>query len=106
PSDLRWIVQWKGIYADAFSQHEKKGRYPSHKTEELKMALHDVSFLSSHLIGSDEYIRAVDEYLDGVGSSPKSAVDNVDEDESHATAVRAVDVVDEHVDECLDTVGN
>ncbi|XP_057834984.2 probable 2' cyclic ADP-D-ribose synthase BdTIR [Cryptomeria japonica] len=26
PSDLRWVAQGKGIYTDAFSQHEKKGR--------------------------------------------------------------------------------
>ncbi|GLJ34162.1 hypothetical protein SUGI_0686790 [Cryptomeria japonica] len=50
PSDLRWITQEKGIYADAFSQHEKKGRYTPEKLQEWMKALHDVSFLEGHKI--------------------------------------------------------
>ncbi|XP_057835008.2 disease resistance protein Roq1-like [Cryptomeria japonica] len=50
PSDLRWITQGKGIYADAFSQHEKKGRYTPEKLQEWMKALHDVSFLEAHKI--------------------------------------------------------
>ncbi|GLJ34204.1 hypothetical protein SUGI_0687490 [Cryptomeria japonica] len=53
PSDARWVIQGKGIYADAFSQHEKKGRFSSEKIEEWKRALHDVSFLSGHIVNED-----------------------------------------------------
>ncbi|KAH9307703.1 hypothetical protein KI387_035614, partial [Taxus chinensis] len=44
PCDLRWVDQGKGIYADAFIQHEKQGRYTFQKLQEWKMALQTVSF--------------------------------------------------------------
>ncbi|KAH9289390.1 hypothetical protein KI387_033507 [Taxus chinensis] len=42
PTDLRWVAQGKGIYADAFSDHENKDRYSLQNLEEWKMALHTV----------------------------------------------------------------
>ncbi|XP_059073886.1 toll/interleukin-1 receptor-like protein [Cryptomeria japonica] len=53
PSDAQWVIQGKGIYADAFSEHEKKGRFGSEKIEEWKRALHDISFLSGHVVNDD-----------------------------------------------------
>ncbi|KAH9289179.1 hypothetical protein KI387_033296 [Taxus chinensis] len=46
PSDLRWAGEGRGIYAEAFSQHENKRRYESDKLQEWKMALFHVSFHS------------------------------------------------------------
>ncbi|GLJ34187.1 hypothetical protein SUGI_0687110 [Cryptomeria japonica] len=53
PFDLRWIAQGKGSYVDAFSKHEKKGRYTPQKLQEWMKALQDVSFLSGYLINDD-----------------------------------------------------
>ncbi|KAH9288998.1 hypothetical protein KI387_033115, partial [Taxus chinensis] len=54
PADLRWVVQGNGIYADAFSEHEKKGRCSLRNLEEWKMALHTVSFHMGYTLNSDE----------------------------------------------------
>ncbi|KAH9289157.1 hypothetical protein KI387_033274, partial [Taxus chinensis] len=48
PSDLRLIDQGKGIYADAFSEHEQKGRYGPEKLREWKEALGAISFHSGY----------------------------------------------------------
>ncbi|KAH9292157.1 hypothetical protein KI387_042656 [Taxus chinensis] len=53
PSDLRWVDQGKGIYADAFNHHEKQGRYTSQKLQEWKMALQTVSFHSGCVINNN-----------------------------------------------------
>ncbi|GLJ34715.1 hypothetical protein SUGI_0698590 [Cryptomeria japonica] len=54
PSDLRWVVSGKGMYSDAFSEHEKKGRYGKDKLEEWKMALHNVSFYNGPIMNNDD----------------------------------------------------
>lgn len=46
PCDLRWVINGKGIYSDAFSKHELKGRYSSEKLHEWKMALNAVSYIA------------------------------------------------------------
>ncbi|GLJ34173.1 hypothetical protein SUGI_0686920 [Cryptomeria japonica] len=43
----------KGVYADAFFQHQEKGRYTSHKLEEWMKALKYVSLLSGYMINDD-----------------------------------------------------
>ncbi|KAH9305934.1 hypothetical protein KI387_010338 [Taxus chinensis] len=53
PCDLRWVGQGKGIYADAFNNHEKQGRYSSQKLQEWKMALQTVSFHSGCVINNN-----------------------------------------------------
>ncbi|KAH9305935.1 hypothetical protein KI387_010339 [Taxus chinensis] len=53
PSDLRWVDQGKGIYADAFNHHEKQGRYISQKLQQWKMALQTVSFHSGCVINNN-----------------------------------------------------
>ncbi|KAH9305880.1 hypothetical protein KI387_010284 [Taxus chinensis] len=53
PSDLRRVDQGKGIYADAFIQHENKGRYTSKKLQEWKMALQIVSSHSGCVINNN-----------------------------------------------------
>ncbi|KAH9288994.1 hypothetical protein KI387_033111 [Taxus chinensis] len=52
PSDLRWTDQ--GIYADAFSEHEKKGKYDPGKLRGWKEALHVISFLSGYEVNKNE----------------------------------------------------
>ncbi|GLJ33298.1 hypothetical protein SUGI_0669980 [Cryptomeria japonica] len=47
PDDVRYA---KGVYADAFSQHEKKGRYASDKLQEWKKALNNVSYNIGHIV--------------------------------------------------------
>ncbi|KAH9288997.1 hypothetical protein KI387_033114 [Taxus chinensis] len=54
PVDLRWVAQGKGIYAEAFSVHEQKGRYSLENLEQWKMALHTVSFHMGYTLNSDE----------------------------------------------------
>eukprot|EP01018_Ginkgo_biloba_P021960 Gb_23826 [translate_table: standard] len=46
PSDLRYLDQKEktGVFADAFREHELKGRYESHRLDEWKQALRTVSF--------------------------------------------------------------
>eukprot|EP01018_Ginkgo_biloba_P032065 Gb_09090 [translate_table: standard] len=66
PSDLRRLE--KGVYADAFMQHEKKNRYESHMLEEWKNALKkvaDYSGLELKKFGGDQ------------GKMLKTIVDNV-----------------------------
>ncbi|GLJ33803.1 hypothetical protein SUGI_0679590 [Cryptomeria japonica] len=53
PNSVRWIKCGKGIYADAFSQHERNKRYTSEKLEAWKMALHTVSFYSGQILRND-----------------------------------------------------
>ncbi|GLJ34082.1 hypothetical protein SUGI_0685170 [Cryptomeria japonica] len=50
PSDLRWVAQGKGIYAPAFSKHQK--RYSQEKLEEWKGALKEVSNLMGYPLNS------------------------------------------------------
>ncbi|GLJ11139.1 hypothetical protein SUGI_0144220 [Cryptomeria japonica] len=54
PSDLRYIEQGKGIYALAFSEHEKKGRYTTEKLDVWKRALCDSSFLYGYAVNNNE----------------------------------------------------
>ncbi|XP_059075569.1 disease resistance protein RPV1 isoform X2 [Cryptomeria japonica] len=54
PFTVRWV---KGIYADAFSEHEKKSsRYSSEKVESWRLALHKASLYTGEIINdqSDE----------------------------------------------------
>ncbi|XP_059073304.1 disease resistance protein RUN1-like [Cryptomeria japonica] len=55
PEDLRHL---KGIYADSFSEYEKKGRYID-KLEEWKKALRDVSFYKGESVNNEEEERRV-----------------------------------------------
>ncbi|XP_057814294.2 disease resistance protein TAO1 isoform X2 [Cryptomeria japonica] len=54
PSDLRWIESGKGKYADAFSEHEKKGRYTPEKLNVWRRALRDSSFISGYTINNNK----------------------------------------------------
>ncbi|GLJ34147.1 hypothetical protein SUGI_0686490 [Cryptomeria japonica] len=49
PEDIRYA---KGAFADAFSKHEKEGRYTREKLEEWKNALNIVSFRVGQIIDS------------------------------------------------------
>ncbi|GLJ33694.1 hypothetical protein SUGI_0677210 [Cryptomeria japonica] len=50
PSDLRYVSQRKGMYAEAFLEYQQKGRYSLEKIEEWKTALHNVSFYWGEII--------------------------------------------------------
>lgn len=54
PSDLRWVDQGKGMYAQAFKDHERKGRYSKKQLQEWKAALHNISFYSGQIINSNK----------------------------------------------------
>ncbi|KAH9289105.1 hypothetical protein KI387_033222, partial [Taxus chinensis] len=54
PSDLRSIDQGIGIYADAFSEHENKGKYILEKLEEWRIALNNISFHSGYMVCDSE----------------------------------------------------
>ncbi|GLJ34191.1 hypothetical protein SUGI_0687230 [Cryptomeria japonica] len=56
PSDLRWAVGGTGEYADAFSEHEKKGRYPSEDLQRWKVALQQVSCYIGKIIGDEQQV--------------------------------------------------
>lgn len=56
PSELRWIDLGKGMYADAFSEHGKKGKYSPEKLDEWKRALYNISFHSGYQINNNEYV--------------------------------------------------
>ncbi|GLJ27851.1 hypothetical protein SUGI_0546610 [Cryptomeria japonica] len=65
PSDLRWIVHGKGGYAQAFSEHQKNGRFTWEKIEQWKWALHYVSFISGYEVNDNRAEgRAVKSILD------------------------------------------
>ncbi|GLJ33997.1 hypothetical protein SUGI_0683760 [Cryptomeria japonica] len=51
-SDVRWVQ--KGIYAHAFSEYGKKGRYTQEKLDEWKTALHNISFRSGYPVNNNE----------------------------------------------------
>ncbi|GLJ34139.1 hypothetical protein SUGI_0686340 [Cryptomeria japonica] len=51
PDDVRYA---KGAFADAFSTHEKKGRYSREKHQDWKDALYIVSFLVGEIVDSKE----------------------------------------------------
>ncbi|GLJ38484.1 hypothetical protein SUGI_0784180 [Cryptomeria japonica] len=53
-SDLRWVVEGKGAYADAFSEYEKKHRYALDVLQQWKQALQQVSFCIGEIIKNDE----------------------------------------------------
>ncbi|GLJ46128.1 hypothetical protein SUGI_0971660 [Cryptomeria japonica] len=52
PSTLRWAIEGKGIYADAFSNHEMKSRYSSEKLKSWKLALHKASLYTGEAISN------------------------------------------------------
>ncbi|GLJ48025.1 hypothetical protein SUGI_1014210 [Cryptomeria japonica] len=54
PSTLRWAIQGKGIYADAFSNYEMKRRYSSEQLQQWKWALHEASFFTGDIITKQE----------------------------------------------------
>ncbi|GLJ36536.1 hypothetical protein SUGI_0734090 [Cryptomeria japonica] len=49
PEDVRYA---KGVYADAFDRHKKKGRYSSDKLQEWKNTLNTVSFNVGHIVNN------------------------------------------------------
>ncbi|GLJ33270.1 hypothetical protein SUGI_0669410 [Cryptomeria japonica] len=51
PGDVRHA---KGVYAEAFSEHKKKGRYTSEKLQEWKNALNNVSDTVGSIIHNEE----------------------------------------------------
>ncbi|GLJ52951.1 hypothetical protein SUGI_1127890 [Cryptomeria japonica] len=55
-TDLRYVAQRKGIYADAFNRHKKKCRYSSKQIEEWEEALYKASFYSGQIIKSIKYV--------------------------------------------------
>ncbi|XP_057835033.2 disease resistance protein Roq1 [Cryptomeria japonica] len=54
PSELRWIDLGEGMYAKAFSEHGKKGKYSPEKLDEWKRALYNISFHSSYQVNKNE----------------------------------------------------
>ncbi|GLJ14051.1 hypothetical protein SUGI_0224750 [Cryptomeria japonica] len=99
PSDARWVIQGKGIYADAFSEHEKKGRFSPEKIEEWKRALHDISFLSGHVVNDnmaegrllksicnealqtrDRFPKKIAKFLRRTGEYMSDLLDDIDEE--------------------------
>ncbi|GLJ33575.1 hypothetical protein SUGI_0675120 [Cryptomeria japonica] len=52
PNDLRWVEKGKGKYAQAFMEHEQKGRYSLELLQEWKRALHIVSCYSGEVINN------------------------------------------------------
>ncbi|GLJ08765.1 hypothetical protein SUGI_0095310 [Cryptomeria japonica] len=52
PSTLRWVIEGKDIYADAFFKHEKKSRYSSEKLKSWKLALHKASLYTGETINN------------------------------------------------------
>ncbi|GLJ34144.1 hypothetical protein SUGI_0686420 [Cryptomeria japonica] len=51
PEDVRHA---KGVFAEAFSRHEKMGRYGKEKIQEWKAPLHSVSYYMGHIINNKE----------------------------------------------------
>ncbi|GLJ34145.1 hypothetical protein SUGI_0686450 [Cryptomeria japonica] len=51
PEDVRHA---KGVFAEAFSRHEKMGRYSKEKIQEWKTALNSVSYYMGHIINNKE----------------------------------------------------
>ncbi|XP_057859041.1 probable 2' cyclic ADP-D-ribose synthase BdTIR [Cryptomeria japonica] len=54
PTDLRGVAQGKGVYVNAFLEHEGKSRYSFKKIEEWKMALHKASLKEGEIIKNDK----------------------------------------------------
>lgn len=56
PSTLRWAIEGKGIYADAFFKHANSSRYSSEKLKRWNLALHRASLYTGETISnqSDE----------------------------------------------------
>ncbi|XP_057836203.2 disease resistance protein TAO1 isoform X2 [Cryptomeria japonica] len=54
PSDLRWVEKGKGVYDQAFKEHEQKGGYPVEELLKWKKALHIVSFYTGEVIKSND----------------------------------------------------
>ncbi|GLJ28471.1 hypothetical protein SUGI_0560110 [Cryptomeria japonica] len=54
PSYLRWADQGKGMYVQAFKDHEQKGRYSVEQLQEWKTALHNTSHYHGQIIKSNE----------------------------------------------------
>ncbi|GLJ46125.1 hypothetical protein SUGI_0971620 [Cryptomeria japonica] len=52
PSDLRWAIEGKGIYADALSKREMKSRYSSEQLQSWKLALRKTSFYTGEPINN------------------------------------------------------
>ncbi|KAH9289022.1 hypothetical protein KI387_033139, partial [Taxus chinensis] len=59
PNDLRWVGQGKGVYAGAFAEHEKKGRYTLQKLKDWKEALENVSLYIGEIIDNDDDMKRV-----------------------------------------------
>ncbi|GLJ28476.1 hypothetical protein SUGI_0560190 [Cryptomeria japonica] len=53
-TDLRRVDKGKGMYVQAFKEHERKGRYSPQKLQEWKSALHVVSFYHGEIINTNE----------------------------------------------------
>ncbi|GLJ33816.1 hypothetical protein SUGI_0679910 [Cryptomeria japonica] len=93
PSDLIWAVEGKGIYADAFSEHEKKNRCTSEELQRWKLALKQVSCCFGAIVKNiDDEPRAVKDLVNRLMKEmskvpledldlkcKRSAFDNVDE---------------------------
>ncbi|GLJ53868.1 hypothetical protein SUGI_1150290 [Cryptomeria japonica] len=52
PTDLRWVDQ--GMYAQAFSKHQEKGRYSEQKIKEWSKALRKVSYYKGEVINNND----------------------------------------------------
>ncbi|GLJ16696.1 hypothetical protein SUGI_0286820 [Cryptomeria japonica] len=66
PSKIHWICQGKGIYAEDFSEHEAKGRYSPGTLEDWKVALERVSYLTGHIVNSEndeELLKTIENYV-------------------------------------------
>uniref|UniRef100_A0A0D6QV16 ADP-ribosyl cyclase/cyclic ADP-ribose hydrolase n=1 Tax=Araucaria cunninghamii TaxID=56994 RepID=A0A0D6QV16_ARACU len=55
PSDLRWAANGKGIYANSFAEHERKGRYEAEKLREWKEALQTVSYREGYVLKENDW---------------------------------------------------